>query len=89
MHDEYAQQLMEGVPIDPTYDHNSTDLDIKPTDSEQLIMYKIYRRKLQYFLKVSFKSCHMTVQLYMNNLIEIQETLPSCMFLMMSAFLRR
>ena len=36
------------------FDHKSSNLDINiSNDSESLILYKIYRKKLQYFLQVS------------------------------------
>lgn len=34
-------------------DHTLNDLELKPGDDESLVCYKIYRRKLQYFLQVN------------------------------------
>lgn len=53
MHDEYAQLLMEGVPFEREIDHSSNDLDINEEDNESALLYKIYRRKLQFFLQTS------------------------------------
>ncbi len=52
MHDEFAQLLVEGLPFDNELqvDHSLNDLDIRDTDREPLMLYKIYRRKLQNFL---------------------------------------
>ena len=53
MHDEYAQLLMEGVPFERDIDHSINDLDIIEEDNESTLLYKIYRRKLQFFLQTS------------------------------------
>jgi hypothetical protein len=55
IHDEYAQLLMEGIPfnLNQPVDHAANDLEIREGDDENLVVYKIYRRKLQHFLKTS------------------------------------
>lgn len=53
MHDEFAQLLMEGIPLEKDIDHRSNDLEIKDGDTESMLLYKIYRRKLQSFLQSS------------------------------------
>jgi hypothetical protein len=53
MHDEYAQLLMEGVPFEREIDHSANDLDINDEDNESTLLYKTYRRKLQFFLQTS------------------------------------
>ena len=53
MHDEYAQLLMEGVPFEREIDHAQNDLEINEDDNESILLYKIYRRKLQFFLQTS------------------------------------
>jgi hypothetical protein len=56
MHDEFAQLLVEGLPMDSELEninHDTIDLADLTTDSETLKLYKIYRRKLQAFLSVS------------------------------------
>lgn len=57
MHDEFAQLLVEGLPLNDELgvDHTLNDLEVKQADSEQLKLYKIYRRKLQNFLSVSLE----------------------------------
>jgi hypothetical protein len=52
MHDEFAQLLVEGLPFDNELqvDHSLNDLDIRDSDKESLMLYKIYRKKLQNFL---------------------------------------
>lgn len=53
MHDEFAQLLIEGLPMDSelhNINHFLNDLELKTDDSETLMLYKIYRRKLQNFL---------------------------------------
>lgn len=54
MHDEFAQLLVEGLPSDSVLaeagiDHNKNDIEMKQDDSEVMMLYKIYRRKLQNF----------------------------------------
>lgn len=56
MHDEFAQLLVEGLPMDTELDqisHDTVELVDLTTDSETLKLYKIYRRKLQAFLALS------------------------------------
>ena len=53
MHDEFAQLLIEGIPLDKEVNHRANDLDFKEGDSESTLLYKIYRRKLQSFLQSS------------------------------------
>lgn len=56
MHDEFAQLLVEGLPMDAELEHinhDTIDLADLTTDSETLRLYKIYRRKLQAFLSIS------------------------------------
>jgi hypothetical protein len=54
IHDEYGQALMEGAPIlHDAFDHIHVDLNIKLEDSETIRLYKIYRTKLQHFLRTS------------------------------------
>ncbi len=55
MHDEFAQLLVEGLPFDNELqvNHSLNDLDIRDSDREALMLYKIYRRKLQNFLQNS------------------------------------
>lgn len=52
MHDEFAQLLVEGLPFDNELqvNHSLNDLDIQATDKEAVMLYKIYRKKLQNFL---------------------------------------
>ena len=53
MHDEFAQLLIEGIPVDKDTDHRANDLEFNEGDTEAVLLYKIYRRKLQSFLMVS------------------------------------
>lgn len=54
MHNEFAQLLMEGVPLEvPNINHSSNNLDPHESDNETVTLYKIYRRKLQSFLETS------------------------------------
>jgi hypothetical protein len=57
MHDEFAQLLIEGLPGDAdlpeAFDHNLNELEIKSEDNDTILLYKIYRKKLQYFLALS------------------------------------
>lgn len=53
MHNEFAQLLIDGVPKDLNIDHNINDLEIKSGENESLLLYKIYRKKLQFFLELS------------------------------------
>lgn len=53
MHDDYAQLLMEGVPLEDTIDHMKNDIELRDDDSEGLRTYKVYRSKLQIFLQAS------------------------------------
>jgi hypothetical protein len=55
MHDEFAQLLVEGLPLDTELgvDHKLNDLEIRSDDTETLLLYKIYRKKLQNFLATS------------------------------------
>lgn len=53
MHDEFAQLLVEGLPLDAelsAVDHAANDLELRSDDREVLMLYKIYRKKLQNFL---------------------------------------
>ncbi len=52
MHDEFAQLLVEGLPFDSDLqlDHSLNDLEVREGDREAVMLYKIYRRKLQNFL---------------------------------------
>ncbi len=53
MHDEFAQLLVEGLPLDAelaAVDHAANDLELRSDDKEVLMLYKIYRKKLQNFL---------------------------------------
>lgn len=56
MHDEFAQLLVEGLPMDNelgTLRHEDNDLEVRTEDSEPIKLYKVYRRKLQGFLSMS------------------------------------
>jgi hypothetical protein len=60
MHDEFAQLLVEGLPTEEDLlalhiDYNNNDLEIKSNDNETVLLYKIYRRKLQSFLATSLE----------------------------------
>jgi hypothetical protein len=55
MHDEFAQLLVEGLPFDNDADmkdvnHAVNDIEPRDSDREAVMLYKIYRRKLQNFL---------------------------------------
>ena len=49
--DEFAQLLMESIPMQLTVNHDSNDLKLRQTDDNMLTTYKLYRLKLQAFLK--------------------------------------
>jgi hypothetical protein len=57
MHDEFAQLLIEGLPAETelpeSFNPLLNQLEIKGEDNESLLLYKIYRKKLQYFLALS------------------------------------
>jgi hypothetical protein len=53
MHNEFAQLIIDTVPKDLNIDHNINDLEIISGESESLLLYKIYRKKLQFFLQSS------------------------------------
>lgn len=50
MHDEFAQLLIEGLQSEISSPASSVDVEVRSDDSEALLLYKIYRRKLQLFL---------------------------------------
>ena len=59
IHDEYAKSLLQHIPHQSSTAINSTEI-ISPEnineqidDNEDVILYKIYRKKLQYFLQFS------------------------------------
>ena len=51
LHDEYAQLLIEGIPLQVDLDHSLNDLQVRLGDNEVTQLYKVYRRKLQYYLR--------------------------------------
>lgn len=51
LHDEFAQLLIEGLKFEG--DFPDGELSINSNDSEDILMYKTYRKKLQYFLAQS------------------------------------
>ena len=54
MHDEYAQLLVNSIPMQSKdVNHAANGLVIADDDSEVFALYKIYRRKLQHFLQYS------------------------------------
>jgi hypothetical protein len=54
IHDEFVQMLIKSVPMQRQgVDHSKNQLALDSGDSEDVALYKIYRRKLQHFLQAS------------------------------------
>ena len=53
MHDEFSQLLVDSIPMNSGIEHSRNNLELCDNDVESTILYKIYRRKLQYFLQHS------------------------------------
>ena len=50
--DEYLLLLVEGIPMQLDVDHLSMDLKLSPEDSDTMIFYKLFRLKLQRYLRL-------------------------------------
>lgn len=51
--EEYAQALMEDVPLTVVSDHSKNNLALTPSDDDSVRKYKVYRQKLQALLESS------------------------------------
>ena len=50
--DEYLLLLVEGIPMQLDVDHLSMDLKLSPEDSDTMFFYKLFRLKLQRYLRL-------------------------------------